>query len=197
MSNSWHLYKSQPSFVLGFHGTESSTVNALLSDPSKHLKQSTGKLEWLGHGIYFWENDPLRAYEWAADGNPKSKIKEPDAIGAILDLKLCLDLTTRSGLTEVAEAYSLMAKSYKELGIQLPVNAGGSDKLKRELDCQVIMAVHKYREDNGLPAYDSIRAPFREDTELYPGAGFHRRTHVQVAVRNLDCIKGYFRPIPG
>lgn len=196
MTNSWLLYQTQPSFVLGFHGTEQETVNTLVANPSKHLKQSAGKYEWLGHGIYFWENDPLRAYEWASNGNPKSKIKSPDAVGAVLDLKLCLDLTTRSGLEEVAEAYELLSESYSELGVELPANVGGPDKLRRELDCQVITAVHKYRDEKGLPPYDSVRAPFREDAELYPGAGFHRRTHIQIAIRNLDCIKGYFRPIP-
>lgn len=195
MANSWHLYQTQPSFILGFHGTEQETVTSLVAEPSKHLKPSAGKYEWLGHGIYFWENDPQRAYEWASTGNAKSKIKTPDAVGAVLDLKLCLDLTTRSGLEEVAEAYAILTESYNELGIPLPANKGGPDKLRRELDCQVITAVHTYREGKGLPPYDSVRAPFREDVELYPGAGFHRRTHIQIAIRNLDCIKGYFRPI--
>lgn len=195
MDSPWILYQSQPSFVLGFHGTEKQTVEALIAEPTKHLKHSAGRYEWLGHGIYFWENDPLRAYEWATTGNAKSKIKEPDAVGAIVDLKLCLDLTTRFGLEEEAEAYELVAELYREADTELPVNVGGPDKLKRELDCQVILALHKYREDKGLPPYDSIRAPFREDEELYPGAGFHRRTHTQIAIRNVDCIKGYFRPI--
>ena len=108
MANSWLLYQTQPSFILGFHGTEQATVTSLVSDPSKHLKPSAGKYEWLGHGIYFWENDPQRAYEWASTGNAKSKIKSPDAVGAVPDLKLCLDLTTRSGLEEVAEAYAIV-----------------------------------------------------------------------------------------
>ena len=79
MDSSWNLYQSQPSFVLGFHGAETQTVEALIAEPTKHLKQSAGRYEWLGHGIYFWENDPLRAYEWATAGNAKSKIKEPDS----------------------------------------------------------------------------------------------------------------------
>ena len=50
-------------------------------------------------------------------------------------------------------------------------------------------------------SYDSMgrilfyRTMAAEDVELYPGAGFHRRTHIQIAIRHLDCIKGYFRPI--
>ncbi|NYT60826.1 hypothetical protein H0A66_00595 [Alcaligenaceae bacterium] len=90
MDSSWILYQSQPSFVLGFHGTERQTVEALIAEPTKHLKHSAGRYEWLGHGIYFWQNDPLRAYEWAMTGNVKSKIKEPDAVGTILDRSFAL-----------------------------------------------------------------------------------------------------------
>lgn len=195
MANPWVLYQSHPSFVLGFHGTENNIARALINRVEGHLKHSVGSFEWLGHGIYFWENDPLRAYEWAAAGNAKAEIEEPDAVGAILDLRLCLDLMTRSGLEEVSTAFRFLCQSYKEAGAEMPMNTGGPDKLRRELDCQVIEVLHKYREAAGQPPYDSVRAPFREDEALYPGAGFHRRTHTQIAIRNPDCIKGYFRPI--
>lgn len=151
MVSPWPLYQSHPSLVLGFHGTDGATVDRLLPDPAQHLQQSAGRFEWLGHGIYFWENDPQRAMEWAKDGRSKSKIQSPDAVGAVLDLKFCLDLTTRSGLDEVAEAYELLAKAYREADKRLPANTGGLDNPRRELDCQVIMALHKYREDQGLP----------------------------------------------
>lgn len=60
-----------------------------------------------GWGIYFWENDPARGLEWAASGKKNGKIKRPDVVGAIIDLGLCLDLTTRTGLEEVQLAYVL------------------------------------------------------------------------------------------
>jgi len=43
--------------------------------------------------------------------------------------------------------------------------------------------------------YDTVRSPFQEGTPLYTGAGFQTKNHIQIAVRNLACIKGYFRPI--
>lgn len=195
MTNPWTLYQSHPAFVLGFHGTEKEIVEHLISGGTDHLKKSEGKFEWLGHGIYFWENDPQRGLEWAQNGNPKSKIKNPDVVGAILDLGLCLDLTTRTGLDEVEQAYKTLESAYAKAGVELPINDGGEDRFKRELDCQVIQALHNFRVDREQPPYDSVRAPFREDKELYVGAGFHRRNHVQIAIVNPDCIKGYFRPI--
>jgi hypothetical protein len=54
------LYQSRPAWVLGFHGTEKEIVDKLTSGNTGHLKKSEGKYEWLGHGIYLWENDPRR-----------------------------------------------------------------------------------------------------------------------------------------
>ena len=35
-----------------------------------------------------------------------------------------------------------------------------------------------------------------EGRELYPGSGFRDRNNIQICVRSLRCIKGYFRPLP-
>ena len=42
--------------------------------------------------------------------------------------------------------------------------------------------------------YDSARAVFFEGNEIYPSAGFKQKNHIQIAVRNPNCIKGYFIP---
>lgn len=57
--------------MLGFHGTEKTTADAEASGKITHLKKPEGKYEWLGQGIYFWENDPQRGLEWAQSGNSK------------------------------------------------------------------------------------------------------------------------------
>lgn len=134
MASPWTLYQRQPSFVLGFHGTEKAIVDGLLSGQEKHLSSSKGLYEWLGHGIYFWENDPQRGLDWALNGNAKKKIIDPDVVGAILDLGHCLDLTTQTGLTEVHEAFTTLQRTYATLDQPLPSNKGGKDKVMRELD---------------------------------------------------------------
>jgi hypothetical protein len=195
VANPWSLYQVQPSFVLGFHGTEKALVTDVVTGKKSHLNKSAGKFEWLGHGIYFWENDPQRGLEWAREGNPKKPIADPAVVGAVIDLGRCLDLTTRVGLDEVTIAHQMLAESYALNHLELPTNSGGKDKFKRELDCQVIEALHRYRKETGLLPYDSVRSPFPEDAPLYDGAGFRLKNHVQIAVINPDCIKGYFHPI--
>ena len=99
------------------------------------------------------------------------------------------------GLDEVTKAYATLSDTYTKAGLALPSNMGGKDQFKRELDCQVIQTLHLYRQENGLQPYDSVRAAFQESDPLYPGAGFRIHNHIQLAIINADCIKGYFRPI--
>lgn len=196
MTNPWVLYQRQPSFALGFHGTDKSIVDGVVDRHLKTLNKSHDTTEWLGHGIYFWENDPERALDWARNGKSKGEIKTPDAVGAVIDLGFCLDLTTLSGLNEVANAHRMLQDYYLQEGIELPKNSIGKDKVKRELDCAVIQALHVYRMNKGLEPYDSVRAPFPEDAPLFDGSGFRRRNHIQICiVQPQRCIKGYFRPI--
>lgn len=197
----WQLYESQSSFIIGFHGCDKSVGEAILSGEASHLKPSTNDYDWLGHGIYFWEGNPQRAYEFAterADGgkNSKGNIKEPFVLGAIIDLRHCLDLLDSSGLQQVADAHALLQKSFEALGFDLPVNETNKGELtRRYLDCAVIDLLHRFRKEKALDPFDSVRAAFLEGKELYPNAGFKRQNHIQICVRNHDCIKGYFRPI--
>jgi len=59
------IYQHVPGLVLGFHGCDKEVGEALLRSPNGHLDASANAWDWLGSGIYFWENDPKRALEFA------------------------------------------------------------------------------------------------------------------------------------
>jgi hypothetical protein len=67
---------------------------------------------------------------------------------------------------------------------------------RRNLDCAVIRRLHSILKDQSLPAVDTVRGVFTEGTPIYPDAGFDAKTHIQIAVRNLNSIKGVFRVSP-
>jgi hypothetical protein len=188
-------YEYQPSFILGFHGCDASVGERILSGQG-HLKPSEKAYDWLGHGTYFWEGNALRAREWARDRHAEGKIKEPFVLGAIIDLRHCLDLFDRSAMQQVCEAHAVLQEISRRDGTPLPANTGATpDMAARRLDCAVINALHGLRANRMLPAYDSIRAPFLEGEPIYQGAGFRSQTHIQICVRDVACIKGYFRPL--
>ena len=148
---------------------------------------------------YFWDNSPSRALEWATElsKRPKSNIKKPAVIGAILDLGRCLDLLDYENLAYVQEAHAVLQTVVEAAGATMPVNSGKTrDLLFRELDCAVIQTLHATFEEGDKPAFDSVRGVFWEGKEIYSTAGFREKDHIQVCIRNLDCIKGYFLPLP-
>ena len=83
----------------------------------------------------------------------------------------------------------------------MPKNTHGPDMLLRRFDCYVVHHLFE-RTDEGHRAgkptvgpFDSARGPFTEGERIYENAGFKSKTHVQICVRNPNCIKGYFIPI--
>ena len=187
---------SNPGFVLGYHGLDRELGEKILTG-EQGLIPSENAYDWLGHGIYFWEEDYNRAEEWAKERmkRPGSKIKNPFVIGAVIDLGGCLNLLRREDMRLLRGGYKLLGKLQALKGEPLPENTGGSDRLKRELDCGVVQAVHTIRKMEDEPDFDTVRGMFQEGDEPYPGAGFTEKNHIQICVRNLDCIKGYFLPL--
>ena len=58
------IYDKLPNLVLGFHGCNQETYENVIHR-HEHLKRSENAYDWLGNGIYFWENSYERAMEWA------------------------------------------------------------------------------------------------------------------------------------
>lgn len=196
----WELYKRHSSFVLGFHGCTKEVGEQILSGSSS-LKSGANDYDWLGPGIYFWENSPERAFQFASEAvvrdprTTKGSIKEPFVVGAIIDLGLCFNLLDSGALSEMKVAHGIFSDALVASGAKSPQNVSGPDRRARYLDCAVIKTMQKLRDDQGVPPYDTLRGAFWEGQELYPGAGFSEKGHVQIAVVNPRSILGYFRPI--
>jgi hypothetical protein len=188
------LHQLAASFVLGYHGCEKAVGERILR--GEPFKQSNNDYDWLGPGIYFWEANPLRGLDFAREARKRRSwnIKQPFVIGAVISLGLCLDLSTSAGVEQVRTAYRALAKSTAAGRVELPRNA--ADGLMRRLDCAVIQMVHTIRSDQGDQPVDTVKGVFIEGRPVYEGSGFYERTHIQIAVRNYDCIKGVFRVPP-
>ena len=157
------------------------------------FKQSNNDYDWLGPGIYFWEANPKRALQFAREAQKRkaATLSKPFVVGAIIELGLCLDLTTATSLDWVRIAHQNLVDDAQAANLPLPTNS--SDQLRRILDCAVIRRLHTLLQDQGLPAINTIKGVFIEGTPLYAGSGFLEKTHLQIAVRSSHCIKGVFR----
>lgn len=190
------MYQRLPNWVLGFHGTDQDTVLKILNDPKSHLNSSANVHDWLGGGIYFWENDPARALQFSKERMRWKGItdKKPAVIGAIIDLGLCLNLFEQPALEQLALAHEVLSVNFQALGQPLPENAPDGKLWSRNLDCLVIDTLHGTREDMKMARYDSVRSAFQEGAPSYTGTEFRMKNHIQIAVRSPACIKGYFLP---
>jgi hypothetical protein len=186
----------QPFTVNGFHSCDREVGISVLNQQDD-LNPSTNKWDWLGEGIYFWEQNPLRALEYAKESAEKKQfnripIKVPFVLGAIIDLGNCLNLVESESIEILKEAYSALKEAKDTLGEQMPVNADNN----RILDCAVFQYLHGVRKKTNKPSFDTVRCAFSEGGPAYPGTTISSRLHIQICVINPAMIQGYFLPRP-
>ena len=191
----------RPGVIYGFHGCDRRIGEAVLASHIRHLKSSKNDYDWLGHGIYFWEASPERGLEFARAAKASKKISQgrirhPYVICAVIELGNCLNLLDHAGLMEIRTAFQMLKSLTAAEGKQLRSNKF-KDKsgayLVRARDCAVLEHLHQMRKDAGLPGYDTVIGALWEGDDLYDDAGITDKNHMQICVRNEECIRGYFR----
>jgi hypothetical protein len=90
----------------------------------EEFKHSNNDYDWLGNGIYFWENNYERAIQYAIEDSKRANtsIKEPFVLGAVIDPGNCLDLLNQKYLDYLSEAYVQLKSFFEEQGKKLPKN---------------------------------------------------------------------------
>jgi hypothetical protein len=179
--------------VIAYHGCDAAVARGILNKKAQFQK-SQNEYDWLGEGIYFWEFGAARALNFAKFQQTRSKVKTPDVIGAIVQLGKCFDLTDTTFTDELGDAYNLFERMMSSQGLAMPMNSGTApDKKLRKLDCAVLNFYLRSLSEQGSN-FDTVRCAFEEGPPAFPGSNIRRETHIQIAVRNPDCIVGVFRP---
>jgi hypothetical protein len=182
------------SLVVGYHACDIRVAEAIIAQKDT-LHPSQNPWDWLGHGYYFWEDSSARAMRWAEaeSQRPGSKIKSPAVLGAVIDLGNCLNLADAEALAQVRAAYDEYERFCTSTGLEMAKNRG-PELRARYLDCAVMESLHEFRRGEAKPAHDTVRVFFIEGRELYPNAGFRELDHIQICVRSLGQIIGFFWP---
>jgi len=203
------MYRSRPNLMLGFHGCDEAVRDQLVNNPDS-VKKSEEVFDWLGHGFYVWENNYDRALKWAEDKRIRGAISKPSVVGVVFQLTHCLDFTDSAYTDIIAQYYSLMKDDFRVIGRALPRNRDlpkdkYRDLILRELDCFVIECMHQKIDEEikndlqrkGFSQYkhfDTARGVFTEGGPAFEGAGIQLKNHIQICIRNFNCIKGFFIP---
>ena len=182
-----------PFIVLGFHGCDEKVGRAVIAGETQ-LQHSRNDYDWLGHGIYFWENAPWRAWQFACEQKKRGVVKTPFVIGALLDLGDCVNLLDINHHQTLRDAYEIYNGMFPDESVRA-INKGGGNRVLRRLDCAVFQALHFTLENNHELPVDSVRCAFEEGSPTFPGSDILDKTHIQICIRNPACVKGYFRPL--
>ena len=185
------------SLVIGYHGCDRRLVEKVVAGKAD-LKPSQNAWDWLGHGIYFWEDSHARAMRWAEAESQRrgSQIKTPAVLGAVIQLGHCLNLTETESLALVRSAHVTYARMCASSGSPAATNRG-PELRARYLDCAVIETLHQLCQKERKQPFDTVRGFFLEGRELYSGAGIRELDHIQICVRSPKQIIGYFLPREG
>lgn len=158
----------KPYMYIGYHGTSRDSAEKIRLTG---FRPSVREEDWLGSGVYFFENDFLLAKAWC------SKVKKYGTNWAILRCKICadtvLDLLTEEGY----EAFRAMAHKIKDRYHKLP--GGGPRRNINKIVVDLICNVEPVDVIRGAFDASGRKAPPR--TNVLP-------VQVQLCVRNTDCI---------
>src|SRR5580704_5332450 len=102
------MYSVKSGLIIAFHGCDREVCDKIVN--GTEFKASNNDYDWLGHGMYFWEYNEQRALDFAIEqkNNPRAGgqvINTPAVLGAVVDLKYCLDLTDSKYLNLVKKSY--------------------------------------------------------------------------------------------
>lgn len=155
--------------VVGYHGTSAKHADVILRETL--FRPSENDYDWLGHGVYFWEEAPCRAWRWAR----QKYGGEAAVVRATVRLGRCLDLTDIRYTEAIRRAFDGLREAYAVKKITLPANRGKA----RLLDCLVInyVAVYVFSE------CETVRAPFLEGPPIFDGSALLSESHIQIVVR--------------
>ncbi|HSU12904.1 hypothetical protein [Longimicrobium sp.] len=162
--------------AIGFHGTSVERAERILA---AGFRASRNDYDWLGDGVYFFQDAPGRAREWAAERFGS----EAAVVGAEIDLTDCLDLLDPRWHRVIANAHRDLVARGERLQQPLPRQTTGA----RRLDRAVINYAVDLMADDGL-VIRSVRGAFEEGPPIFPGSALRTRSHVQIAVRDSSAL---------
>lgn len=172
---------SQPLRVYGYHGT---SKRSAIEINKRGFDLSTNDYDWLGTGVYFFQDAPMRAASWARERYPDS----PAVIKSELVLENCIDMLDIAWNPIIRETYGMFVKEYEKASIPLPRQNPQISKAHR-LDCAFFNYIVEKVFVSRDVTIDSIRAVFNEGDRIYPDSAIFDRSHIQILIRDLSLIE--------
>ncbi len=167
----------EPARVYGYHGTSAAAAALTLQHG---FQISRNEYDWLGDGVYFFQDAPARAWEWAIDHHRTNAA----VIRSLIRLEDFIDLLDIQWASVLAQAYDSFLAQMKRANLPLPRQTRGAHRLDRA----VINYAVGYLSDQGV-VIRGVRGAFAEGAPVFPGSALLDRAHIQIAVRDTSIIE--------
>lgn len=166
--------------VKAYHAGELKDIETFISWPSPY-KKSQVPGDWLGYGIYFWENDIGRAERW--------QMKK--GLGAILECEI-----DTSNLLNILELSAATKKFYESANKQLKSYKNPKPNNKQSqlyfLDCKLFNDLKKQFEHE----YSGFRMAFHLGDSITPDGNIYQDQHIQICLWETSAILNPSKYIP-
>jgi len=174
--------KKEPLEILGYHGTSVARATQILRGG---FRLSQNDWDWLGEGIYFWQDAPLRALQWARTWPGARTGGGHAVIQARLRLEDCMDLLDNDWNDLFSEASARFVRTWAQEGRQIPTNNKpyGCNRLDRAYFDFIVGDLRR----TSVPIR-SIRTAVTEGLPVQPASPICFDSHVQVAIRDHSLI---------
>ncbi len=166
--------------VYAYHGTSQTKAASILQNG---FLASDNDYDWLGTGIYFFQDAPMRAKQWATEQHPN----EPAVICARIHLDNCVDLFDVKWFPILKNIYNLFREQYLDTNKPLPKQNPSHSKAHR-LDCAFFNYASQFLSRQGQ-IVTSTRAVFVEGECIFPDSAIFDLAHVQIAVKDPAVIR--------
>lgn len=199
-------YRSHHFWACGFHATDGDAA-ALIRQPID-FRESTSEGDWLGRGIYFWQDAPHWPWEWLdqkADRNSdfRQRLQQHGkaVIGVLIDLADCLDLLDTYWndviSSSVDSAHTRLADLKKALGQPMPTQDWDPEAPRwNPLDSALINFVTEDLAEELRIPFTAVRCPFIEGTPFFRGSALWTKAHVAISLREPTAIKAMWQEAP-
>jgi hypothetical protein len=169
--------------VYAYHGTSQTKAESILQNG---FLASDNDYDWLGTGIYFFQDAPMRARQWATEQHPN----EPAVICARIQLDNCIDLFDVKWFPILKNIYNLFDDQYRSANRPLPKQNPLRSKAHR-LDCAFFNFASQLI-SNDEQTVECIRAVFVEGESIFPDSAIFDLAHAQIAIKNPALITEYY-----
>lgn len=169
-----------PIRVACYHGTSKQAANVIIQ---QGFNLSANDYDWLGTGVYFFQDAPVRAMRWATQQHPEN----PAVIRSLIRLENCIDLLDINWFPLIRNGYNSFVDELLRANQPLPRQNPARSKAHR-LDCAYFNYIVEVLSHHGQKI-EAIRGVFLEGERIFPDSAIFDQAHVQIAIRNTSLIE--------